>query len=132
MRWSWLGQLAATHANACVAGSLRVVGIVVEGSCALSHFVVGVGDRSRCPQLTLRQRSPAGASGLRPQQREVPPDVAQVRPLLLEDHADAVPDGGMPVVAAPRVVALLMSRWVDVPDNPSDGGAMAGSPATPQ
>ena len=41
------------------------------------------------------------------QEGEVPPDVPQVCPLLLQDHAHAVTDGWMPVPAAPRVVALL-------------------------
>ena len=42
-----------------------------------------------------------------PQDGEVLPDVAQVRPLLLQDHAHAVTKSEMPVSAAPRVVALL-------------------------
>ena len=41
------------------------------------------------------------------QEGEVSPDVAQVRPFLLQDHPHAVSDGRVPVAAAPRVVALL-------------------------
>jgi hypothetical protein len=37
------------------------------------------------------------------QERQIPPDVAQVRRLLLKDHADAVTNGGVPVTAAPRI-----------------------------
>ena len=42
-----------------------------------------------------------------PQQREVSLGIPQVRPLLLQDHAHAITDRGMPVPAAPWVVAHL-------------------------
>src|SRR3954453_15122675 len=41
---------------------------------------------------------------------EIPSDVAQVRPLLLQDHANAVTDARMPVTAAPRVLAFLREQ----------------------
>src|SRR6478609_11441912 len=44
------------------------------------------------------------------QTSEIPSDVAQVRPLLLQDHAEAVTDAGMPVTAAPRVLAFLREQ----------------------
>ena len=50
---------------------------------------------------------------------EIPSDVAQVRPLLLEDHTHAVTDGGVPVPAAPGVVALLGEQLARVAGAPS-------------
>src|SRR3954470_14571580 len=41
---------------------------------------------------------------------EIPSDVAQVRPLLLKDHANAVTNARMPVTAAPRVLAFLREQ----------------------
>src|SRR5829696_9850654 len=43
--------------------------------------------------------------------REISSDVAQVSPLLFEDHANAVTDAGTPV-AAPRVLAFLREQLV--------------------
>src|SRR3954447_10252468 len=41
---------------------------------------------------------------------EIPSDVAKVRPLLLQDHANAVTDAGTPSMATPRVLAFLREQ----------------------
>ena len=56
--------------------------------------------------LTSSWLAPSGST----HPSEIPSDVAQVRPLLLQDHANAVTDAGTPVTAAPRVLAFLREQ----------------------
>ncbi len=58
---------------------------------------------------------------------EVPPDVAEVRPFLLQDHAHAVPNRRMPVTATPRIVALLVEpEGLDARGHPGRLGCCSG------
>ena len=62
------------------------------------------GDRTRDQRHEERWLAPSGST----QSSEIPSDVAQVCPLLLQDYANAVTDGRAPVTAAsPRVLAFL-------------------------
>src|SRR5215469_182953 len=90
--WRWPGQMPRM-----LSAAAGLVGCATQAASA-AYVVQGTSSR--------HERTPLQAPSGLAHTSQIPSDVSQVRPLLLQDHANAVTDRGMPVTAAPRVLAF--------------------------